>query len=40
MLERTATQFSHIRPADTPRQSEKLRDFFLYRDLGVAQATH
>lgn len=40
MLDRTATQFSHIRPADTPWRGEGLRDFFLYRDLGVAEATH
>lgn len=40
MLDRTATQFSHVRPADTPWRSEGLRDFFLYRDLGVAEATH
>ena len=39
MLDRTATQFSHIRPADTPWRGEGLRDFFLYRDLGVAEAT-
>ena len=40
MLDRTGTLFSHIRPADTPWRSEGLRDFFLYRDLGVADATH
>jgi len=40
MLDRTATQFSHIRPGDTPWRGEGLRDFFLYRDLGVADATH
>ena len=40
MLDRTATQFSHIRPGDTPWRGEGLRDFFLYRDLGVAEATH
>jgi quercetin dioxygenase-like cupin family protein len=39
MLDRTATQFSHIRPTDTPWRGEGLRDFFLYRDLGVAEAT-
>lgn len=39
MLDRTATQFSHIRPADTPWRGEGLRDFFLYRDLGIAEAT-
>lgn len=39
MLDRTATQFAHIRPDDTPWRGEGLRDFFLYRDLGVAEAT-
>ena len=34
-----ATQFSHIRPQDTPYVDQGLRDFFLYRDLGIAQAT-
>jgi len=34
------TQFSHVRPGDTPWRGEGLRDFFLYRDLGVAAATH
>jgi quercetin dioxygenase-like cupin family protein len=31
--------FSHVKPADTPWRSDGLRDFFLYRDLGVAEAT-
>jgi quercetin dioxygenase-like cupin family protein len=30
---------SHVKPGDTPWKSEGLRDFFLYRDLGVADAT-
>ena len=34
-----ATKFSHVRPQDTSYQDQGLRDFFLYRDLGVAQAT-
>jgi quercetin dioxygenase-like cupin family protein len=34
-----ATQFSHVRPQDTPYVGQGLRDFFLYRDLGIAQAT-
>jgi len=33
------TKFSHIKPGDTPFQGGGLRDFFLYRDLGVAEAT-
>ncbi|HSW21009.1 MAG TPA: cupin domain-containing protein [Ramlibacter sp.] len=40
MLDKTATRFSHVKPADTPWRSGGLRDFFLYRDLGVADATH
>ncbi len=30
---------SHVKPGDTPWKGEGLRDFFLYRDLGVAEAT-
>jgi len=38
MLDRTATQFSHVKPGDTEFVSGGLRDFFLYRGLGVAAA--
>jgi mannose-6-phosphate isomerase-like protein (cupin superfamily) len=31
--------FSHVKPGDTPWRMDGLRDFFLYRDLGVAGAT-
>jgi len=31
--------FSHVKPADTTFVGEGLRDFFLYRDLGIAAAT-
>lgn len=34
------TDFSHVKPGDTEWRSGGLRDFFLYRDLGVAKATH
>jgi quercetin dioxygenase-like cupin family protein len=34
------TAFSHIKPGDTEYQPDGLRDFFLYRDLGVAKATN
>jgi quercetin dioxygenase-like cupin family protein len=34
-----ATEFSHVHPQDTPWEDQGLRDFFLYRDLGIAQAT-
>jgi hypothetical protein len=40
MLDRTQTKFSHVKPGDTEFVSGGLRDFFLYRDLGVAEATH
>ena len=40
MLDKTSTKFSHIKPADTAWRSDGLRDFFLYRDLGVADATN
>ena len=33
------TRFSHNRPGDTEYRPDGLRDFFLYRDLGVAEAT-
>lgn len=39
MLQRTATTFSHDKPGETEFKSAGLRDFFLYRDLGVAEAT-
>ncbi|MFM0349084.1 cupin domain-containing protein [Paraburkholderia sp. RL17-347-BIC-D] len=34
------TLFSHIRPNDTEYQSDGLRDFFEYRDLGIVNATN
>ena len=36
----TETLFSHVKPAEQPWRSEGLRDFFLYKDLGVKAATH
>ena len=32
-------KFSHVKPGDTDYTGGGLRDFFLYRDLGVEQAT-
>ena len=32
-------EFSHVKPNDTPWVADGLRDFFLYRDLGIADAT-
>ena len=39
MLDRTVTKFSHIKPDDTQFYMDGLRNFFIYRDLGVAEAT-
>ena len=39
MLDTTTTKFSHVKEGQTPWRSDGLRDFFLYRDLGVADAT-
>jgi quercetin dioxygenase-like cupin family protein len=35
----TASAFSHVKPGDTPWRGGGLRDFFHYRDLGIADAT-
>src|SRR6218665_1884998 len=40
MLDRTSTKFSHGKEGDTQYIGGGLRDFFLYRDLGIAEATH
>ncbi len=32
-------KFSHNKPGDTPWRGDGLRDFFLYRDLGIKDAT-
>jgi len=32
-------KFSHVKPGDTEFKEGGLRDFFLYRDLGIADAT-
>ena len=34
------TKFSHVKPGDTEFRTDGLRDFFLYRDLGIADATN
>jgi quercetin dioxygenase-like cupin family protein len=39
VLDRTALKFSHVKPGDTEFKGEGLRDFFKYRDLGIADAT-
>ena len=36
----TSTQFSHVKPGDTVFKTGGLRDFFAYRDLGIAGATN
>ncbi len=33
------SEFSHVKPGDTPWRSDGLRDFFLYRELGISAAT-
>ncbi|MEF7613124.1 cupin domain-containing protein [Aquincola sp. MAHUQ-54] len=40
MLDTTQTRFSHVKPDHTLWRGEGLRDFFLYKDLGVADATN
>ena len=35
MLDGTSTRFSHVKKDATPWRGEGLRDFFLYRDLGI-----
>jgi len=40
MLDRTATLFTHVKPQDTEWRGDGLRDFFQYKDLGIAEATH
>ncbi len=32
-------KFAHVKPGDTAWRSDGLRAFFLYRDLGIADAT-
>ena len=39
MLDTTGTKFSHCKPEDSAWRGDGLRDFFLYKDLGVAAAT-
>ena len=39
MLDTTTMKFSHVKPGETAFESAGLRDFFQYRDLGIAQAT-
>ncbi len=39
MQDHATTRFSHVKPGDTDYVSGGLRDFFRYRDLGVAEAT-
>ena len=35
----TETTFCHVKDGDTEFKGQGLRDFFLYRDLGIADAT-
>jgi quercetin dioxygenase-like cupin family protein len=36
----TAVKFSHLKAEDAVWRSDGLRDFFLYKDLGIAEATN
>ncbi len=36
----TSTKFSHLKAEEGEWRSDGLRDFFLYRDLGIAEATN
>ncbi|OZI49589.1 cupin domain-containing protein [Bordetella genomosp. 4] len=38
-IDSSTSKFSHITPADTAFRTGGLRDFFAYRDLGIADAT-
>ncbi len=40
MLDKTRNTFSHVKPGDTAFRIDGLRDFFKYRDLGIAEATN
>jgi quercetin dioxygenase-like cupin family protein len=40
MLKKVETKFSHLKPSDSEFTGGGLRDFFLYRDLGIADATN
>jgi quercetin dioxygenase-like cupin family protein len=40
MLDTTSTKFSHIREQDAAFEQGGLRDFFLYKDLGIKDATN
>ena len=40
MLDKTKTHFSHVKPCDSEWKGGGLRDFFLYKDLGIAAATN
>ena len=40
MPDTTPTEFSHLKATESPFVGGGLRDFFVYRDLGIAQATH
>ena len=39
MSDTAINKFSHVKPGDTEFKGIGLRDFFMYRDLGIAAAT-
>lgn len=40
MLDKVTMKFSHVKLGDTEFKGDGLRDFFQYRDLGIADATN
>jgi quercetin dioxygenase-like cupin family protein len=40
MLDTTSTKFAHTRNEDADWRNDGLRDFFLYKDLGIKDATN
>ena len=39
MPDQAGNTFSHVKPDDSDFEGEGLRDFFLYRDLGIKDVT-
>ncbi len=38
-METMVSEFSHVKDGETPWRTDGLRNFFLYRDLGIEKAT-
>ena len=39
MPDQAGNTFAHLKPGDSDFKGEGLREFFLYRDLGIKDAT-